>query len=208
MLIDSHCHVQFNAYKNDAEEVIRRSLEQKVKMIVVGSQASTSKRAVAYARQYDGLWAVVGLHPIHLTSQEVDEEEMSFLSREEKFDYEFYKNLATDEKVVGIGEAGLDFFHLPKNLTLAEVTKIQIQAFEAQAELATELNLPMVIHCRGAHQALLPILKNFCQKGKLSGRGVAHCFTGNWREAKGYLDLGFYISFTGIITFPAKKTNP
>lgn len=208
MLIDSHCHVQFNAYKNDAEEVIRRSLAQEVKMIVVGSQASTSERAVEYARQHDGLWAVIGLHPIHLTSQEVDEEEINFHSREEKFDYEFYKNLASDEKVVGIGEAGLDFFHLPKNLTLEEMAKIQTKAFEAQAELATELNLPMAIHCRNAHETLLPILQKFCQNKKLSNRGVAHCFTGNWLEAKGYLDLGFYIGFTGVITFPAKKTNP
>ncbi|MBI5023289.1 MAG: TatD family hydrolase [Candidatus Magasanikbacteria bacterium] len=208
MLIDSHCHVQFNAYKNDAEEVIRRSLEREVKMIVVGSQASTSKRAVEYARRYDGLWAVIGLHPIHLTLQEVDEEEINFHSREEKFDYNFYKKLAIDEKVVGIGEAGLDFFHLPKNLTLETVTEIQTETFEAQAELATELNLPMVIHCRDAHQTLLPILQKFYQNGKLQNRGVAHCFTGNWQEAKGYLDLGFNIGFTGVITFPAKKINP
>lgn len=208
MLIDSHCHIQFNAYKNDAEEVIRRSLAQEVKMIVVGSQASTSERAVEYARQHDGLWAVVGLHPIHLTSQEVDEEEINFHSREEKFDYDFYKKLASDPKVVGIGETGLDFFHLPKNLTLEEVTKIQIETFIAQAELATELNLPMAIHCRDAHEQLLLILKKFCQDKKMPSRGVAHCFTGNWLEAKGYLDLGFYIGFTGVITFPAKKTNP
>src|SRR3989338_3441742 len=207
MLIDSHCHVQFNAYKNDAEEVIRRSLELEVKMIVVGSQASTSERAVEIGHKYDGLLAVVGLHPILLTSQEVDEEEMNFHSREEKFDYDFYKKLADDKKVVGIGEAGLDFFHLPKNLTLEDVVKIKIEAFEAQAELATELNLPMAIHCRDAHQTLLPILQKFCKNGQLQNKGVAHCFTGNWQEAKSYLDLGFYIGFTGVVTFPAKKTN-
>ena len=118
MLIDSHCHVQFNAFKDDADETIRRSLNSKIKMIVVGSQNTTSERAVRLAEQYDGVWAAVGLHPIHLTSQEVDEEEVRFTSREEKFDSDFYKKLAVHPKTLAIGETGFDFFHLPKTISL------------------------------------------------------------------------------------------
>lgn len=209
MLIDSHCHIQFNAYKDDACEVIRRSLAQGVKMIVVGSQQSTSVRAVEYAKKYDrSIWAVVGLHPVHLTEQEVDEEEIKFHSREEKFDFEFYERLAKEPETVGIGECGLDFFHLPNNLSLAEVERVQTEAFLTQVELADSAGLPLVIHCRNAHAELLPLLKKKVSEGKLKRGAVAHCFTGNWQEAKQYLDLGIYLGFTGVIAFPPKKSNP
>lgn len=210
MLIDSHCHLQFNSYKDDADEVIRRSFDAGIKMIAVGSQKDTSERAVAYAEKYQGIWAVVGLHPIHLTQQEVDEEEASFKSREEKFDYDFYKQLASRPKVVGIGEIGFDFYHLPKDLTLEEVKKRQTQTFLAQSELADELDLPLALHCRDAHEVLLAILKKGVREGKMKKRGVAHCFGGDWETAKQYLDLGFYLGFTGVVTFiprPAQKAK-
>lgn len=208
MLIDSHCHLQFNAYKDDADEVIRRSLAENILMIAVGSQASTSKRGIKYAKKYpEKIWAAVGLHPIHLTEQEVDEEEIHFKSREEKFDYNFYKKLAMDPKVVGIGETGFDFFHLPKNIALPEIEKRQAEVFESHCELANELNLPLILHCREAHSALLSRLTKIIQEGKLKSRGVAHCFSGNWAVAKQYLDLGFYLGFTGIITFESRTSQ-
>lgn len=207
MLIDSHCHLQFNAYEQDGDEVLRRSLESGVKMIVVGSQLSTSERAVKLAQKYDGVWAVVGLHPIHLTSQEVDENEIQFHSREEKFNYDSYKNLASQPKVVGIGETGFDFFHLPKNPPLEEVARRQKETFLSQCQLADEMGLPIVLHCRDAHNALLPLLQKLVFQGQLKNRGVAHCFGGNWEEAKQYLDLGFYLGFTGVITFEPRPSQ-
>lgn len=207
MLIDTHCHLQFNAYKDDADEVIRRSFDAGVKMIVVGSQKTTSERAVDLAQKYNGIWAVVGLHPIHVSSQEVDEEEIRFKSHEEKFDYDFYKKLASRPKVVGIGETGFDFYHLPKTLTFEEVKKRQEESFLAQISLADELNLPLAIHCREAHDFLLTNLKKYIQEGKLKKRGVAHCFSGDWDLARQYLDLGFYLGFTGVITFQPRTSQ-
>ncbi len=206
-LIDSHCHIQFNAYKEDGKEVIRRSLDAGTQMIVVGSQNSTSERAVKLAEKFEGLWAVVGLHPIHLTSQEVDEDEIHFQSREEVFNDDFYTQLAAHPKVVGIGETGFDFFHLPKNLTLAEVKEKQKQTFTAHCQLADKLNLPLVIHCRGAHPVLLASLNDSIAAGGLKARGVAHCFGGSWEEARRYLELGFYLGFTGIITFKPRENQ-
>ncbi len=208
-LIDSHCHIQFNAYKDDADEVIGRAIAAETFMIAVGSQNSTSRRAVEYAKKYPKkIWAVIGLHPVHLTEQEVDEEEIIFKTREEKFDFEFYKKLAQEPEVVGIGECGLDFYHLPLNHSLEDVKKIQEEAFYKQVELADEMNLPLVIHCRAAHFHLIPVLQKLIKQGKVKNRGVAHCFTGNWLEAKAYLDLGFYIGLTGVICFPPKKNDP
>ncbi len=208
-MCDTHCHVQFTNFKEDADEVIKRALDKKIQMIVVGSQSTTSKRAVLYANKYEtGVFAAVGLHPVHLIEQEVDEEEMNFVSRQEKFDYEFYKNLAQDKKVVGIGEVGVEYFHRPEDLTKEEVKKIQSQNFIEHCRLADEMNLPVIVHCRDAHADQLELIKQIIAKGGLKNRGVVHCFTGNWQEAKAYLDLGFFIGFTGVITFPPKKTNP
>ncbi|MBI5732175.1 MAG: TatD family hydrolase [Candidatus Magasanikbacteria bacterium] len=201
-LVDSHCHVQFNAYKEDGGEVIGRALAEEVMMIVAGSQATTSERAVKLAEEYPGgVWAVVGLHPIHLTSQEVDEEEIHFKSREEIFDYDFYKKLASHPRVAGIGEAGFDLHHLSPGLSLEEAVKKQKETFDSQCALADELELPIVLHCREAHDILPPLLEEKVRAGQLKKRGVAHCFGGSWPIAKRYLDIGFYLGFTGIIAF-------
>lgn len=113
MLIDYHAHVNFNAYKNDADEVIKRSHEGGVFMVLVGSQIDTSRRAVEMAAKYDrGVWAAVGLHPIHLEDMEVDEEEDHFATRKEVFDPAAYRALARHPKVVAIGECGLDYWHI------------------------------------------------------------------------------------------------
>lgn len=206
MLIDYHAHVNFNAYKEDAPEVIKRALEGGVFMILVGSQIDTSRRAVEMASRYEqGVWATVGLHPVHLEKMAVDEEESHFATRQEVFDPAAYRALAQHPKVVAIGECGLDYWHRSE----PEVKTRQAQTLRAHLDLAEELDLPLILHCRGsraqstdAYQDQLAILKEYVEKGKLRRRGAIHCFISTWEIAQEYLKLGFYIGFTGVITFP------
>lgn len=203
-MIDTHCHIQFNAYKDDHEVVIKRCQEKHVILNVVGSQRDTSRRAVEYAEKYPDMYATVGLHPVHLFKSHVDEQEVNFETRGEEFDYEYYKNLAQNKKVLAIGECGLDLFHLPKGFSKEEVLEKQKITFTAQYKLAQELNLPMVIHVREAHEEMVELLSSL----SASTRGVVHCYTGNWQYAQKYLALGLNLGFTGVITFPPKKTDP
>ena len=203
-MIDTHCHLQFNAYKNDYEAVIKRCMDKGVILNVVGSQKDTSARAVAYAEKNKNIYATVGLHPIHLFKSHVDESEAKFDSRAEDFDYDYYKNLAQNKKVIAIGECGLDLFHLPEGLSKEEILKKQKETFALQYQLAQELDLPLVIHVREAHEEMVELLTNLAKKIK----GVVHCYTANWHYAQKYLDLGLHLGFTGVITFPPKKTDP
>lgn len=202
-MIDTHAHAHFNAYRTDMDEVIKRSLEKNTIINLVGTQSDTSKNAVAVAQKYNGVYASVGLHPEHLFSKHVDEEETSFQSREENFDYECYKQLAQNPKVIGIGECGLDLYRIPEGMTADGMIPRQREIFLQHIKLAKELNLPMVIHCREAHQYLLEILRS-----TVSLRATIHCYTSNWQNAEQYLAMGFYIGFTGVITFPPYKKNP
>jgi len=201
MFVDTHAHLNFNIYKNDSDEVIRRSLENDIWTINVGTKYETSKKAVELAQKYEkGVYATVGLHPIHLETGLVkikdDTEEIEINTKEEDFDYEKYKELAESPKVVAIGEIGLDYYWKPKTTKKKEIFKQkQKNLLLKQLELAKELNLPVIFHCRMAHQDLINELriKNY------ELRGVVHCFSGNWNEAKKYLEMGFYLGFNGII---------
>jgi len=205
MLIDSHAHLNFNAYKEDADQVIQRAFANNIWMVNVGSQYETSKRAVGIAQRYtDGIFAAVGLHPIHLETNllkiKVDKEEVEIKTREEDFDYEKYKNLAQNKKVVAIGEIGLDYYWKPKTKNKLELFKAkQKEVLLKQLELAKELNLPVIFHCRFGHSDLINILESFSQLSKFQMRGVIHCFAGNLDEAKRYLKMGFYLGFNGLI---------
>ena len=198
MLIDTHAHLNFNAYKDDVDNVIKRSLDDNVWMINVGSQLSTSKRAVELSEKYpEGVYAAVGLHPIHLSEgifkTKIDKEEIEFNTREEEFDYEGYKKLAQSEKVVALGEIGFDYWYRPKTKKkLEEFKNKQREVFKKQLELARELNLPVIFHCRIAHQDLIESLN-------IKVSGVVHCFSGNWQEAERYLEKGLHLGFNGII---------
>lgn len=199
MLIDTHAHLNFNAYKDDTDEVIRRSLDNNIWMINVGSQYTTSQRALEIAEKYpQGVYAAVGLHPIHLGTKlvkiKVDPEEIKF-SAEEEFNYEKYKALATSSKVVAIGEIGLDYYWKPKTKAkLQQFKEKQKELLLEELKLAQELALPVIFHCRMAHNNLLEILKTY--QGL---RGVIHCFTGNWQQTQEYLAMGFYLGFNGLI---------
>jgi len=213
--IDAHTHVQFAAYDNDRDEVIERALENGVVMVNVGTQKDTSRKAIELAKRHENLWATVGLHPIHTSKSFHDEQELGlpaqaggggFTSRGEEFDYDYYKNLAQDSKVVAIGECGLDYFRLG-----GEEKEKQKQAFIKQIELAYELKKPLMIHCRdaqrpkshaerGAFSDLIEIL-NFKFKILNSLSGIIHFFSGNKEEAQKLLAMGFYFTFGGVITF-------
>ncbi|TAN32937.1 TatD family deoxyribonuclease [Patescibacteria group bacterium] len=206
-VIDTHCHVQFKAFAKDSDEVIKRCAEKGVVLNVVGTQKDTSAMAVKFAEKYDNIFATVGLHPIHTCSTEVDEEEITFKSREEEFDYEYYKKLASHPKVIAIGECGLELFHLPKKIDKDDCLKTQKKNFIAQIDLARELDLPLVIHVRDAYEETLSVIANEVKQSHPL-KGVIHCYSSDWPTAQKFLNLGFYIGFTSIITFPPRKTNP
>jgi len=211
MLIDTHAHLNFNAYKEDAEKVIRRSLDNDVWMINIGTNYQTSKKAVEIAQKYEkGVLAAIGLHPIHLETglvkAKIDKEEINFKAAEEEFDYEKYKKLAQSPKVVAIGEIGLDYYYKPKTKRKLELFKEkQKEALLKQLEVAKELNLPIIFHCRMAHQDLIEILsENLDLKPQ---KAVAHGFVGNSEELQKYLNFGFYIGFNGIIFKSIEEIN-
>lgn len=201
MLIDTHAHINFNAFKDNGEEAVKRALAEDIWIINVGSERKTSQRAVEYAQKYkEGVFAAVGLHPGSLRAQEietkVDEKEtVNFKMEAEEFDYEFYKNLAQQDKVVAIGEIGLDYY---RNVARPELQK---EALLEQLGLAECLNKPVMLHCREAHDDLLKILKTWTMVGNKPPRGVIHSFSGRWSQAEQYLAMGFYLGFNGIITF-------
>jgi TatD DNase family protein len=209
MLFDTHCHLNFKDFKDDADEVIARTLAADTWMVLVGSEAKTSARAGEYAAKYGaGVYAAIGLHPMHLEDVYIKNDnengKYEFHSHAEVFDPEYYRDLAlNNKKIVAIGEIGLEYYHLPTNLPEAEVKERQRRAFIAQLELARELKLPVIIHCREAHDDLMGILKDFADKYDLGAEpwGVIHCYSGNLEQAKVYWDLGLLTSFTGIITF-------
>lgn len=212
---DAHTHVNLAAFKDDYKEVINRALSNGVGMINVGTQADTSRRAVEIAHEFPdkSVFATVGLHPIHTSESFHDASELgdgeaakAFTSRGEIFDYEYYKKLALDPKVVAIGECGLDYYRATSDTeqaTWEEKKEKQKDAFIKQIELAKEMEKPLMIHCRSAFPDLLDILVS-CRMSLLTNPGVIHFFSGTKDEAEKLLDLGFYFTFGGVITFPPK----
>ena len=202
MLIDTHTHLNFASFKEDLDEIVKKCLDNDVWLVNVGTKYTTSKRAVEIAQKYkEGVFAAVGLHPIHLESRRVDPSELDFqkgfVSAAESFDYQRYKKLAQSEKVVAIGEVGLDYYWKPKTKRKFEIFKQkQKEVLFKQIKLAKELDLAVIFHCRMAHDDLIEVLKS--QLPNLP-RGVIHCFVGSWQQAQKYLAMGFYLGFNGII---------
>lgn len=203
--IDIHSHVNFKAFDEDRNEVLKRALENDTWIINVGTQIDTSREAVEMANQYEeGVYAIIGLHPIHTGASYHDEKELGeggkeFTSRGEVFDKEEYRKLARLGRVVGIGECGLDYYHLDE-----ESIEKQKKAFTQQIELANEFNKPLMLHIRHGvdhmeHNAYLDSLEILKKYAKVKGN--VHFFAGTWAEAKAFLDFGFTLSFTGVITF-------
>ena len=180
MFIDTHTHLFFNNFDEDREEVIKNALAVGIKyMLVPGTDFETSKQAVELAEKYDSIYAAVGIHPHD--SKDWDDTWIEEL-----------RELAKHEKVVAIGEIGLDYFYdfSPKEK--------QHQAFEKQIQLALELNLPIIVHNRDSNDDIM----EFSRKYKdTSLKGQYHCFAGTVENARELVEMGHYISFTGNITF-------
>ncbi|MBP7056151.1 MAG: YchF/TatD family DNA exonuclease [Candidatus Omnitrophica bacterium] len=180
MLIDTHCHLDFDKFDNDRELVIERARAEGVARIInIGSTIEGSKRSVDLAERYDCIYASVGIHPHD--SARVTDAAIAEL-----------KAMAKNKKVVAIGEVGLDYYH---NLAPKDV---QLGAFKRFIRLSDELDLPLVLHARDANRELLDMLK--AERGK-SIKGVMHCFSGDADILKECLDIGLYISFTCNLTF-------
>ncbi len=188
MLIDTHTHIAGPEFDDDRDAAIERALAAGVdRMIVVGTDLSSSEKCVALAERHPFLWATVGLHPhdAHL----LDDVMLGALDK-----------LAAHPKVVGIGETGLDYYY---NHSSEEA---QRHAFVAQIGLAKRRRLPVVIHSRQAWEAMFAIIQqeNLGEHAREVGV-VFHCFTGDLAVAKRAVALGFFISFSGIVTFPKSK---
>jgi TatD DNase family protein len=178
MLIDSHAHLEMKEFDSDRSDVIERARLAGVDGIVtVGTNLRLSRRALSVARQYENIYASVGIHPHDVAK--ADEKTLDEI-----------KLLAKDPKVVAYGEIGLDFF---RNISPREK---QTAMFNRQLDLSLDLKLPVIIHDRDAHEETLRMVK-------ASGvrRGVFHCFSGDHVMARRCLDLGFYISVPGVVTF-------
>lgn len=214
---DTHAHVNFNAFKDDGEAVLLRCLEAGMSVVNVGSQYSTSKRAVDYAHKFEGgIFAAVGIHPVHLKKgkfthqdpEELGETEIPTVG--ETFDYEKYLELARDEKVVAIGEVGLDYHHFEPNDDVEFLKNLQKETLVKFIALANEVQKPVMIHCWGvksskeldhartdAYDDLLEILEKY----PVAKRGIIHSFIGSYKTANKFIELGYKLGLNGIITY-------
>ena len=185
-MIDVHCHLNFKEFANDYDEVIKQAFEAGVtKIINVGTKIDSSQRAVELAKEYENLYAIVGVHPHH-----ADEIEDGWEKELEK--------LAKDAKVVAIGECGMDYYRYKSNGIVDP--KLQRNVFIKQIELAQKLKLPLQIHNRHAGKDILEIL-NHHKSDLLDPPGMFHCMSGDLDFLKKVLDLGFYVGFDGNITY-------
>jgi TatD DNase family protein len=180
MLIDSHAHLEMPDFKRDLEQVIQRAKESGVGYIfTVGTEKKDWKRTLEIADSHLLIYAILGVHPHN--AKEIDDQT-----------YPVLRELCQNGKVKAYGEIGLDFF---RNLSPRD---IQLKRFREQIGLARELGLPVVVHDREAHQETVEILKS--EGAQICG-GIIHCFSGDYEMARACMDMGFYISIPGSITF-------
>jgi len=211
MLVETHAHLDYPDFASDLDDVLRRATEAGVtRIITIGTSLSSSRRAIDLAENHSNIYAVIGVHPTY--AEEAEEDVITPL-----------RELANSRRVVGIGETGLDYHHLPsveaakeKNVQVfarafQEEIEEEIEAniqdgayksrqaslFQQQLDLAAELGLNVVIHQRDAWDDVLEILKPYTKKL----RGVFHCFGGSLEQANEVIDLDHLVSFTGIVTF-------
>ncbi|MDD9272021.1 TatD family hydrolase [Paenibacillus sp. GCM10023248] len=184
MLTDSHTHLNAEQFQEDQEEVIQRARDAGVtRMVNVGFNRETIPSSIELAEKYDFIYTTVGWHPVDAIDMMPG-------------DLEWIESLCAHEKVVAIGEIGLDY-HWDKS-----PRDVQQRVFREQIALARKLRMPIVIHNRDAHHDILTILKE--EKASEVG-GIMHCFSGSWETAKQCLDMNFHISFGGPVTFKNAK---
>ncbi|MBU1036443.1 TatD family hydrolase [Patescibacteria group bacterium] len=195
MLIDTHAHLNFKAYKDDFEQVVKRCQKKKMSVVNIGAQFSTSKRAADFAQKYDFMYAAIGLHPIHIF--------------DEIYEAEAYQNLIHD-KVVAIGETGFDYYHVDEILTkgaksIEEISNKQQEVFLQHLKLAKKNDLALICHGRNGvegrevYSEMLEILKQ-----EKVERAVFHCYGGDLTIAEKIVENGYYIGIDGPVTFQKK----
>ena len=188
VLVDSHCHIVFRNFDDDLEEVAQRWRDAGVRSLVHACVEPGEIPAIrALADRFEELRYSVGVHPLDTEHWQPDTPEI------------LRQAAQADSRVVAIGELGLDLFR-EQNLAA------QLAMLEPQLDLAVELDLPVIVHCRDAAEPMLTLLS---QRASLGGcpRGVMHCWGGDPEEMAGFLELGFFISFSGTVTFPKAEAT-
>lgn len=193
-LIDTHCHPQMPRGSDTPDDVIKRALDQQIGLIAIGTTVEDSLLGVRLAEKYpnDPVYAAVGIHPTDEDLEGIHPAQLHALLDSSK----------AAGKIVGIGETGLDYFHV----TEVEDQDLQADMFEQHIILAQERNLPLIVHCRDkkgeyeAYEHVATLLRRHQMKNF-----VMHCFSGRWQEAEIFLELGGMLSFTGVITFPKSE---
>ncbi len=179
MIADSHAHLEMHDFDHDRKEVIRRAEEAGVHLIItVGTTLDDCRKAISVANEFKNVYAAIGIHPHEV--KDIDHNTYGAL-----------KKLAKMDKVVAFGEIGLDFF---RNLSPRDV---QMRRFGEQLDLAQEIGLPIIIHDRDAHHETVKMLHGW----KGNSKGIVHCFSGDYRMAEKCIDMGFFISIPGAVTF-------
>lgn len=202
-LVDTHCHVHFPPYNDDRTEVLARMREKRIWGITIGTGLVNGERGLRFAEANEGIWATVGLHPEHVTSDYQDENEGEKPEHEVTKE-QLVKIASSSEKCVAIGETGLDWYRIDEGRDKEKAKTDQEKVLREHFLAAHELGLPLVFHCREALTRLAEILQEESNAGR-KHRGVVHSFTGTWEEAKPLIDLGLHIAVNGISTFPPKK---
>jgi TatD DNase family protein len=180
MLVDSHAHLDNEAFAADLPDVLRRAREAGVgRIVTIGTDVESSRRARALAEAHPDVWFSPGIHPHDADAPK---------------DVDALRELAAHPRAVAVGETGLDTV---KNYSSLPNQK---ELFVRHLEIALEADKPVTIHCREAHGELYPILRAHAPL-----RGVIHCFSGTWPDAERYLGLNFYLSIAGPVTYPGAK---
>ena len=206
MFFDSHTHLNLAAFDKDRKEIIEKTLEQGIFIINIGTCYETSKKAMEIAQQYENCWATIGLHPSHVIPMKIDKDELLMhndenISKAEVFNEEF-ESLLKKPKVVAIGECGLDYSYL-KDFSENDQKKykeMEEEEFRKQIQTAKKYNLSLSLHIRDLYEEALIILEDEGYKNE----AVFHFFTGNVDQAQKILKRGFYLGFSGIITYSGK----
>lgn len=184
-LIDTHCHVNADIFKNDWKEVVERTLKEGTDMIVVGTDLESSKKAIEISKNYSGVFAAVGLHPTEVLTKDWRSQILRIAE------------LIDNPKVVAIGEIGFDRYRMPE-ADIDKIMKTQEIVFDFFMSEAARTKKPIIIHTRDAMDILETKYLALKKKGIV---GVQHCFPGNLDQAEELFKIGFKIGFTGLITF-------
>ncbi len=208
MLIDTHSHLHFARFDEDRLAVHARMADFNIKNITIGTAINTSREAVNYAELHEDTWCAVGYHPEHVTSDYEDENEKGAL--DEPYNIKKLENLIqSSQRVLAVGECGLDYHYFSKNpdLNIDKAKTDQLNIFLEQADLSARYNKALIVHSRDAGQDIIQAIKYIRDKYP-SLQIVIHGFSDTWQQAQSFLDLNCYLGIGGIVTFKPRKSVP